>query len=92
MTEQKPKSARSKSIDNTPSQVSKTSKKSKKSAKDEKEEEKMKPSHTISAYIYYASEMGPKFRAERNCTNTEAMKLAGAGWKELSEKDRTPYL
>jgi hypothetical protein len=90
MTEEKPKGARSKSKDD---KSSKTSKKLKKSqGADNEEEEKMKPPHTLSPYIFYSTEAIPKFRAERNCTHQEAMKLAGAGWKELSEKDKAPFI
>ena len=52
----------------------------------------MKPPHTLSPYIFYSTEAVPKIRAERNCTHQEAMKLAGAGWKELSEKDKAPFI
>jgi hypothetical protein len=91
MTEEKQsKSARSKSVDKQ--QLSQTSKKLKKPSADEKEEAKMKPSGVLSPYICYAAEAIPKFRAERNCTNTDAVRLAGAGWRELSEKDRVPYI
>ena len=91
MTEEKQsKSARSKSMGKQ--QLSQTPKKLKKPKADEKEEEKMKPSGVLSPYICYSVEAVPKFRAERNCTNTEAVRLAGAGWRELSEKERAPYI
>ena len=89
MTEEKPQGARSKSASGRDQPSPKSSCKGKKS---EAEEEKMKPSGPMSAYLYYTTELIPKLKAERSCTHQEAFKLAASQWKELSDKDKSPYL
>ena len=49
------------------------------------------PKRAASAYLGYAQEAIKKIRAAEGCSQTEAMKKAGAAWKELSAKEKKKY-
>lgn len=51
----------------------------------------VKPTRPLSAYICFSNDMVPKFKAEKGCSHQEAMKLAGAKWKELTKAELEPY-
>lgn len=57
-----------------------------------KDDDRMKPPHPTSAFIYYSVSIVPKIKAEKKCSHLEATSLAGASWKDLSEKEKTPFL
>lgn len=58
----------------------------------DKSEDKIKPPHAIPAYIYFSTATVPRIKAERGCTHAEAMGLAGAEWKQLSEEAKAPFV
>jgi HMG (high mobility group) box len=90
MTEEKQgKKGRASSNSKSPAQGGK------KKADDKKQENpddnKLKPTKPLSPYIYFTTENVPKIRIEKNCSNVDAMREAGARWNQLSEEEKSPY-
>lgn len=50
-----------------------------------------KPKRAVPAFQFYASEQRKKLKEEGDTTSTQTMKIIGASWKDLSNKDREKY-
>jgi hypothetical protein len=56
------------------------------------DDSKMKPPRVLTPYIFFTTDVVPKIRAEKNCSNVDAMREAGARWNQLSEEGKAPYV
>ncbi len=53
----------------------------------------LKPMRPLNAYLHFAKERIPQLRKQDpKLSQIDAMKLSGEQWKNISEKEKTPYL
>ena len=71
--------------------IGKQKKGGKKGEIEEEKAEERKPQRAISAYIYFSNDQVPKIKEKEGVSHKEAMSLAGAKWKEISDKEKKVY-
>lgn len=72
--------------------VTKDSKKKVSKVVEEEKEEQVKPPGITRSYIHFSNHIIPKLKEEEKLPHVDCMKKAGSLWKELSEKEKQPFL
>ena len=88
----KPKSSRKPTQSTKSTKGDKSEEKKKKSGKEKSDDGVLKPTRTLSSYIFYTKERVPEIKKKNpSMKHTEAMSQAGADWNKLSEAQKKPY-